>query len=352
MFKSITNFTAAASVLVVFSCSTVTQKNQERSYINIVGSSTVSTFATSISEEFSRTQHMKNDPTTTPMVSSTGTTYGFELFCSGVGYDYPDFVNASREIQQSEIDRCARNGIEKIIEIKIGHDGIVFGQFIGHKKMSLNKNQIFLALAEKIYDEDKKEFIANPYKKWSDINPSLPKTEILIYGPPETSGTRDVLEEMVMETACINERNFVDKYPIYEDRKQRCHAIRKDGAFVESGENDDTIIKNLRGDPDAIGIVGYNFLVANSNSIRAVLIDDVSPTSDTIASKKYPLSRPLFIYFKKEHINLVPNVRNFLKEIISKETIGRKGYLIHSGLIPLSDKEISKVRRKVIKESK
>lgn len=345
------SITIALSALAT-SCISDQSASNKRTYISIVGSSTISPFITSISEEFSRSQHLKNNPAVTPVSQSTGTRHGLELFCEGAGLQYPDFTNASRQIEQGEIDRCSRNGVNNIVEIRIGYDGIVFGKFAKHHQMQLTKNQIFLALAEKIYDKKSEKFINNPHKKWSDIDQSLPQSEILIYGPPLTSGTRDVFHEMVMEDACFTKREFLDAYPIYEERKEQCHSIRKDGVFVESGENDDTIIHHLKSDPDAIGIIGFNFLVANSNSIQALKINDVAPNPSTISSKRYPLSRPLFVYFKKEHVDLVPGIRDFVKEIISEETIGQHGYLVHGGLIPLRRKDLAQVRNKVLQETK
>ena len=86
-----------------------------RDQIRIVGSSTVYPFATVVAEEFGRAGSFK-----TPIIESTGT--GLKLFCSGVGVDHPDITNASRRIEQSEIDLCASNRIDEITEVQIGYD--------------------------------------------------------------------------------------------------------------------------------------------------------------------------------------------------------------------------------------
>jgi phosphate transport system substrate-binding protein len=322
----------------------------ERPYIYMVGSSTISPLMAAASEEFSRVQSLNKTPVKTPVVESSGTRNGFETFCSGIGNNYPDFVNASRPIEESEIATCNKNGVKEIVEIKIGYDGIVFGSALGSKKIKLTKEQIFLALAEKIVDEKTKTLIPNPYKTWNQIDKSLPKTEIAIYGPPLTSGTRDVFVDMVMEGACLRKKEFIAVLRNERERKLQCHKLRNDGHFIESGENDNTIVQNLKKHPNAFGILGYDFLSANRKTIKAISIDDVSPNSQNISAKKYPLSRPLFVYFKKENLDSTLKMRDFIKEIISVETIGKKGYLINNGLVAMDSVELEKVRQDILSQ--
>ena len=331
--------------------------DSKRPYLYIVGSSTVSPFMSTISEEFARSQSLKKmnksdevKMCVTPVVESTGSTSGFQMFCGGVGYQYPDFVSASRLMKENELENCRHNGVKKIVEIKIGYDGIVFGNLIRSKEIKLTKEQIFLALAEKIYDKTANQLVNNPYKTWDQIDSSLPKTKIVVYGPPLTSGTRDVFADIVMEEICFMKKEYVVVDPDRDDRRRQCHKIRSDGHFIESGENDNLIIQNLKNNPDAFGIFGFNFLVANQKTIQAVSIDNIAPTFDTIASKKYELSRPLFIYFKKEHLKLMPRMDEFIQEIVSEETLGKKGYLLHSGLIALSDAELKHVRKNILSQ--
>lgn len=299
-------------------------ESKKRSHIQVVGSSTVYPFTSVIAETFGRDTEFR-----TPIIESTGTGGGFKLFCSGIGYGFPDFSNASRPIEKSEIAKCAENGIKQIVEIKIGYDGIVLANATKGKKFSLTKEQIFLALRE-----------GSTYKKWSEIDPSLPDTKITIYGPPTTSGTRDAFVELVMEEPCKKLTNL---------SKKKCGVIRSDGHFIEAGENDNLIVQKLMHDEDALGIFGFSFLEENNSVIKAATINNAAPSFDSIVSGKYPVSRPLFIYFKKEHLNLVPGMKEFISEIVSKNTIGSDGYLLQKGLIPLTDLESRAVRDEVIK---
>ncbi len=329
----------AASLFAATNCEAA--KNESRNYISIVGSSTVYPFTSSIAERFGRGTKFR-----TPTVEATGTGGGFKLFCSGLGLGSADFSNASRKIEESEIANCHKNGVTQIGEIKIGYDGIVLANALAGPKFSLSKKQIFLALAEKIPAQGK--LIENPYKKWSDIDANLPKTEIRIYGPPSTSGTRDAFVELVMQTACVDLKEFVEAFSDKKIRQKKCQVIRSDGRFIEAGENDNLILQKLKNDAQALGIFGFSFLEENKNSIKSAKIDFIEPTFESIINSKYPISRPLFIYFKKEHFELVPGMKEFIRAIISQDTLGKDGYLVQKGLIPLTDSELKRLRGEIL----
>ena len=340
------SFFKLIKIIVFSSLFIASNQLMARSHIHIVGSSTVYPFTTVIAEEFSHNTDFK-----TPIVESTGTGGGFKLFCSGVGEKYPDFSNASRAIKPGEIERCHKNGVDQILEIKIGYDGIVLANSVESKAFisvgnNLTKEQIFLALADKIPLKGK--LVTNPYHRWSDIDPALPDSKIEVYGPPTTSGTRDAFVELVMEEPCLKIKEFIDKYPDNKQRKKACHIIRTDGKFIEAGENDNLIVQKLRNNHQALGIFGFSSLQQNSNIIKGFKIDGYSPIFKNIASGKYPISRPLFIYGKAQHADLVPGFCDFIAEAVSYDSIGPDGYLLEKGLIPMSHHELDQVADKVL----
>lgn len=325
---------------------------KKRDYIYLVGSSTISPLMAAVAEEFSRSKAASGAPIQTPIVESSGSVAGFKAFCLGVGSQYPDFVNASRAMEKSEIENCYKNGVRNIGEIKIGYDGIVIANAKNAKKLDLNKEQIFAALAEKIYDYKSKSMIKNPYKFWDEIDRKLPHMEIVFYGPPASSATRDVFIDMIMETTCMEKAEIIGSFSSYDEMKKQCHKIRNDGVFIASGENDDNILRSLRTNNNALGIFGFNFLVVNPDKIQPVKIDGQYPTYETISSKKYDLSRPLFVYFKKDHLDLIPQMRDFIHEIINAETIGQKGYLVHNGLVPQGNAELLQLKKEILPQLK
>lgn len=307
-----------------------------RDYISIVGSSTVYPFATVVAEQFGKTTGSK-----TPKIESTGSGGGFKLFCGGVGVTFPDITNASRAIKSTEMKKCADNGVKEIVEVKIGYDGIVLANSKKVAPLSLSRRDIFLALAAEVPDPAHPEkLIANPYKTWKEVNSSLPNTEIEVLGPPPTSGTRDAFVELAMEGGCktfdfIKSMKKSDK----KSYKKVCHTVREDGAYVEAGENDNLIVKKLQANPNALGIFGFSFLDQNADVVQGSIIEGKAPTFEAIADGAYPVSRPLFFYVKKAHVDVIPGMKGYLAEFSSEKAWGDEGYLADKGMIPMPEEE-------------
>ncbi|MFT5701901.1 MAG: phosphate transport system substrate-binding protein [Desulforhopalus sp.] len=303
-----------------------------RDYISIVGSSTVYPFATVVAEQFGKTSGSK-----TPKIESTGSGGGFKLFCGGVGISHPDITNASRAIKSSEIEKCAANGVTEIVEVKIGYDGIVLANSKTVAPLKLTRKDIFLALAKDVPDpKNPGNVIPNPYKTWKDVNASLPATKIEVLGPPPTSGTRDAFVELAMEGGAKN-FDFIKAMKKSDKKayKALCHTVREDGAYVEAGENDNLIVQKLQANPDAVGIFGFSFLDQNSDVIQGSFIEDKAPTFEAIAEGAYPVSRPLYFYVKKAHVDVIPGMKGYLAEFSSDKAWGEEGYLADKGMIPM-----------------
>jgi phosphate transport system substrate-binding protein len=325
----------ALAAIVALTAASGASAQSGRDYVYVVGSSTVYPFATVVAERFGRGSEFK-----TPKIESTGSGGGLKLFCDGVGVDYPDVTNSSRAIKSSEVETCAANGVTEIIEVKIGYDGIVFANAIGAETMKLTRQDIFLALAREVPGENEGELIENPYETWQDVNPALPATKIEVLGPPPTSGTRDAFVELAMEGGCKATPWIAALKSSDSNRyKAVCHTIREDGAFVEAGENDNLIVQKLQANPDAFGIFGFSFLDQNMEKVKGSLVDGVAPTFDAIAEGDYPVSRPLYFYVKKAHVDVIPGLRGFLREFTSERAWGEEGYLSDRGLIPMPDEE-------------
>jgi phosphate transport system substrate-binding protein len=314
-----------------------------RNHIAIVGSSTVYPFMAIIAENFGRDTDFR-----TPIIESTGTGGGFKFFCSGIGYEFPDFVNASRPIKKSELEKCQSNKINPQ-EIKIGYDAIVLASSTEGTKYNLTSEQIFLAIAENVPDKSGK-MVKNFYQNWNEIDTELPATPIAIYGPPSTSGTRDAFVELIMLKSCDKIQDFIKYYPDQNIRHKKCQIIRTDGIFMEAGENDNLIVQKLKNNHQALGIFGYSFLQENKKYIQPANIDNSEPTFKNILSNNYKISRPLFIYYKPEHLNLIKGEKEFIQEIVNRKTIGKNGYLLQTGLLPLSDQEIAKMEEELLKD--
>ena len=326
----------AAAVLAGAAMSVSTGAMAARDYISIVGSSTVYPFATVVAEQFGKTSGFK-----TPKIESTGSGGGLKLFCQGVGVEHPDITNASRRIKNSEVEKCAKNGVADILEVKIGYDGIVVANSKSAPQLKLSREDIFLALAARVPDPaGGNRLVANPYRTWKQVNSSLPDTRIEVLGPPPTSGTRDAFAELALEGGCkkidwIKAMKNSDK-KMY---KETCHTVREDGAYIEAGENDNLIVQKLEANPNAFGVFGFSFLDQNTDKLQGSIIDGVAPEFEKIADQSYPVSRPLFFYVKKAHIGSVPGIREYLGEFTSEKAWGPEGYLADKGLIPMPSEE-------------
>lgn len=327
MFSNKLAFAAAAAAVALVGASGAANA-QARDNIRAVGSSTVFPFTTAVAETFGKGGQFK-----TPVVESTGTGGGLKLFCSGVGPQHPDLANASRRIKTSELEACAKSGVTEVAELRIGFDGIVIASSKKAKHVDLTLAQLWKALAKEVPVGGK--MVANPYQKWSDIDPSLPASEIEVMGPPPTSGTRDAFNELAMEAGCHKVAEVKAALPDDKARAKACMTIREDGAFIEAGENDNLIVQKLAANPNAFGVFGYSFLDQNKDKLQAAKIDGVTPDYKDIASGKYPVARSLYVYIKNAHVGVIPGIREFIGEYTSERAMGEDGYLADKGLIAL-----------------
>ena len=318
--------TSAALVLVVGAA-------QARDQVRIVGSSTVYPFSSYVAEELGATTKFP-----TPVVESTGSGGGMKLFCSGNGMNTPDITNASRPMKEKEWKLCQKNGVTDITGVMIGYDGIVFAQSNENRPVNFTKKQLLLAVAQKVPVNGK--LVMNPYKNWSDIDPSLPNREIVIYGPPTSSGTRDAFEELVMQ-------KITKKMPGYG--KKKYSTIRQDGPYIPSGENDNLIVQKLEQNKKAFGIFGYGFLAENADKIAASKINGVIASPATVADASYPIARSLYFYIKNSHVAKVKAIKPYVDMFLSDNMSGTDGVLSEIGLIPASDDIRAKIKASVSK---
>jgi phosphate transport system substrate-binding protein len=294
-----------------------------RNQIRIVGSSTVYPFAKAVAERFAQV----NSQFTAPILESTGTGAGLKLFCAGVGAQHPDVANASRRIKASELADCQKNGVNQVVEVQVGIDGLALIEANNAQPMKLSLEDVYKALAANPYGKP------NTAKTWRDVNPALPAVAIQVYGPPPTSGTRDALAEMILEKGCAQNADMKALKESDEDKyKDVCTKVREDGAFIEAGENDNLLVQKVSANPGAIGVMGFSFLEENKDKVRGLPLNGVEPTTATISSFDYPGARPLYIYVKGEHVNAIPGIKEFLAEFAKARGTG--GYLSQHGLIP------------------
>jgi len=312
-----------------------------RDQIRIVGSSTVFPYSQAAAEEFANQTGVP-----APIVESIGTGGGFQAFCGGIGEGHPDMTGASRAMKKSEFDLCVGNGVTDITEALIGFDGLSMAISRSNDfDWDMTLAEVYQALGAQV--EVNGEWVDNPFKKWSEINPAFPDTDIVVLGPPPTSGTRDAFVEIAMHSGCktldyVKNGGF-DSAWINEN----CSRMRTDGPFIEAGENDNLIVQQLISNQNAMGIFGYSFVYENLDQLKGVKLDGVEPNLDTIADFSFPVARPLFFYVKNAHRGVIPNLQEMIEEYISDEALAPGGYLTERGLVPLPEAQRTKMQSDV-----
>jgi len=292
---------ATISALALTACGS--GSSGTRDSVRAVGSSTVYPFAKAVAEQFAK----DNPQFKSPLIESTGTGGGIELFCSGIGANTPDIANASRRMKASEFAKCQANGVTDVLEIQVGLDGIAFASAKGGITMNLTPDIVYKAIAARPYGKEQTA------KTWRDVDASLPAEPILVYGPPSTSGTRDALKELILTVGCDADPAMKALKDSDKDRhEQLCTEVRTDGAYVDQGEQDNLIVQKIEGNPKAVGLFGYSYLEENADKLQGLPMGGVQPTYAAISSFEYPGARPLYVYAKKAHLEAIPGLKEFL----------------------------------------
>lgn len=329
--KTLSKLVLATAVSLSFAASA----QATRDTIQIAGSSTVLPFSSVAAEEFGNNFAQFK----TPVVGSGGSSGGLRQFCQGVGTNTIDIANSSRQIRPAEVEACKANGVNQVVEVKIGYDGIVFASRVDAGTFALEPVHVFLAQAAQVPQNGK--MVANPYTRWSQIDKSLPDQAILLAIPGSNHGTREVYEEKVVLDGCKTLPEV--KAMPSGDQNNFCLAMRTDGSVVEiAGDYTETLAR-LQAQKDAVGVFGLSFYESNRDRIKVATVGGVVPTVDNIIAGKYPVSRPLFFYVKGEHIGVIPGLQQFAEYFVSEAASGEGSPLEAAGLIPLSDAERAEV---------
>ncbi len=327
---------AAAAILA---SSALTGAAVARDQIQIAGSSTVLPYASIVAEAFG-----ENFSFPTPVVESGGSGAGRKKLCEGVGENTIDIANSSSRIKQSDIDLCASNGVTEIQEVRIGYDGIVFASDINGPEYAFTPSDWHNALAAKVVQDG--QLVDNPYKTWNEIRSDLPEQEILAFIPGTKHGTREVFDEKVIIAGCEeNGAAEAHKAAGAEDVDDACMALRTDGASVDiDGDYTETLAR-IDANKNAIGVFGLSFYENNTDKLQVATMSGVNPSTETIASGEYPVSRPLYFYVKNAHLDVIPGLQEYIEFFVSDEIAGPDGPLSAYGLV--SDPELAKTQEMV-----
>ncbi|MEL6734261.1 MAG: substrate-binding domain-containing protein [Pseudomonadota bacterium] len=330
---------SAFAVVGTFAISTAAQA---RDQVQVAGSSTVLPYAKIVAENFGETFTQFK----TPVIESGGSSAGLKEFCRGVGPDTIDVANASRAIRSKEVEACAANGVTEIQEIRIGYDGIVFATDINGPDFAMQPADVYKALAAKVVVDGK--LVDNPYKTWNEVNSAFPAWDIAAYIPGEKHGTREVFEDKVLEVGCEATGQLQARIDSGMDKKaaeKDCIAVRKDGGTVDiDGDYTETLAR-IDANKTGVGVFGLAFYENNADKLKVATIGGITPSTETIASGTYPVSRPLYFYVKKAHIGVIPGLKEYVEYFTSDTMVGPDSPLAEYGLVAAPEGERDAVRK-------
>ena len=244
-------------------------------------------------------------------VGISGTGGGFERFCRGE----TDISNASRPIKDEEATICEDNGID-YVEFQVANDALT---------VVVNKDNdwvdcLTVEQLKKIWEPGSK--VSN----WNHVDPGFPDEEMKLFGPGTDSGTFDYF------TDAINGEEG---------------ASRSD---YTATEDDNVIVTGVAGDKGGLGYFGFSYYEENQDKLKALEIDGgdgcVAPSVETAQDGTYtPLSRPLFIYVKKESLAR-PEVEAFVRYLLDNETVDRRGGAVRAADRRAADEGQDRPRRR------
>jgi phosphate transport system substrate-binding protein len=303
---------------------------QTREHIRIISTQAQHSLTRTIGESFAGAHRYPH-----PVIESSGPGTAAQRFCAGVGDHHPDVIAMPRSLTARELARCDENAVGRVTEIKIGYEGVVLASQAGAPRVDVTKAQLFLALAERVPVDG--VLIANPYRRWNEIDPALPNKAIRVYGPPMMSDLRDALVGLIMAHGC---RAFetVDMLPAAE-RSQICTTLRADGAYLSVPRTFNDALNRLAGDADALAILPHSVVERSHGAVVANAIEGVRPNTRTISRGTYPVICPLFVYVKEAQTDAIPGLAEFVDEHTSEWALGPASYLSGMGLVPLSSGE-------------
>ena len=322
-----------------------------RDQIQVTGSSTVLPYATIVAEAFG-----ENFDFPSPVVEGGGSGAGRKKLCEGVGETTVDIANSSSRIAQSDIDLCKANGVDEIMEVRIGYDGIVFASDVNGADFALTPADVYLALGAKVAKDG--ALVDNTAAQWAEVNPALPAQDILAFVPGTKHGTREVFDVKLIEAGC-KETGALDLYLASaegkddkeksDNAKKMCHELRTDGKSVDiDGDYTETLAR-LDADKNAVGVFGLAFYQNNTDKLKVATISGITPSVESIASGEYPVSRPLYFYVKKAHIGVIPGLKEYIEFFVSDDMAGPEGPLAAYGLV--SDPELAATQAAVAAET-
>ena len=238
-------------------------------------------------------------------------------FCAGAGLLQSDVLARFGRATPDELRPCTES-LGEVVEVKIGHDAIVFARSTAYGAFAVSPSGIFLALAAEVPDPiDPERFDRNPHRTWSDADPALSHDRIEVIGPELDSLLGESFVALGPAAGCKTFSSIAALEGSDDARYDRiCRTLRDDGAYLAVPEGFD-FVQRLETYPAVIAVASYGFFDRNRDKLDAAAVDGVEPTLETIRAGTYPGSRTLYLYVKKAHVRSNPGLWAFADAVFA-----------------------------------
>jgi len=240
----------------------------------VKGSTTVLPIAQSCAEVF-----MEENPAISISVQGGGSGVGIASLIDGTC----NIANASRPIKEKEIATAQEKGVNPV-ETVIARDAIVL---VVHPSNALAG----LTLAEI------KAIYTGKVSNWSEVGGA--DQEIIVVSRDSASGTFETFNELALEG----------------------EKVRADALLQASNA---AVVTTVANTPGAIGYVGLGYV---SKEIKALTVDEVIPSKETVNAGDYPLARSLFIYTNGKPEGAVKKFIDFVLSAEGQKLVEENGYI-------------------------
>jgi phosphate transport system substrate-binding protein len=322
----------AFAMLAVFACVAGTRDGRaqdDRDYMRVIGRPEVLTYAADVATALNRTARRKF-----PQIEQSSQEGGRRTFCATLR-DSPDLMIAPLQVDQPAEKLCGEE--EPILALPFGRQVFVLYTAPGAPSFVLTREQLFRAVARELpraggNGAAEGGFEPNPNKRWRDISPDLPDLPIRVLGPPRRALQWLTWEDLLMRPACMALPQIAALARVDQQAAdQHCLARRVDQAMVYAdGEK-------YNANP-AIIPQGTELAINERRAMQLMpdavpqSVDGIKPDTEALDNDRYPLSRPILALVKLKRLDTIPNLRNFITELMSPAASGPSGYLIRNGM--------------------
>ena len=260
-------------------------------------------------------------------------------FCTA-GFGQPGLLARFGRMTADELRPCTENRVGDVVEVKIGHDAVVFARSNAYGAFAVSPSEIFLALAAEVPStSDPERLDRNRHRLWSDASPELPYDRIELIGPELDSLLGESFLALGLQAGCQASPSIAALEDADQARYERvCRTLRDDGAYRAMPEGFD-FVQRLETYPAVMAVASYGFFEQNRDKLDAAAVGGVEPAAEAIRAGTYPASRTLYLYVKKAHVQVIPGLWAFVDAAFESPP---------GGLVPPDDAERGEIRDAIL----